>query len=202
MLNFIIHLLAAMVIGTLALLYYKERSDHGSTRRSGARLVSNLHKKLDESRKACAAWEQGIDDQQELYEQQMLSLNEEITAKQIKIDILDADLRGAQRLNYIHQTHCLPILDIDELLAETGDMEEMPAEDEPGGYILRPMGADVIDIENLPLVHDHNSTDKCGDYGCTTDRYVDGKHVFWDQTIHTFPETSGEHKGVPAEAGE
>lgn len=52
-------------------------------------------------------------------------------------------------------------------------------------------GVDPDEIKRLEnLIHDHPSDESCDSNNCTTERYVDGTHVFTDKIVEAVPETA------------
>jgi gamma-glutamyl phosphate reductase len=112
----IVVLVAALlfVIGAYTGLAHMYRN----LRATAADNITTLADEKYQLKKECLAWEQGIEDQAEVYEQQFLSLNEILVEKTVKIERLREDLRKSDAMVQIHDRYCLPILNIDVLLEE------------------------------------------------------------------------------------
>lgn len=135
----IVALLAALlfVIGAYTSLAHTLES----TRRTSSRLIhqrvleiNDLNAAVKTLKNSNEAWERGIDEQQEIYEMQMLSLNEILVEKNVTLEKLREDLRIANAKVRLHERIGLPILDFDQLLVH--ELEAM-GEDYDVEAILR-----------------------------------------------------------------
>lgn len=63
--------------------------------------------------------------------------------------------------------------------------ENIRAEDPPTVDVVVAGVEQEDDTELVGFKHDHNSFETCDSNGCTTDRYVDGVHVFNDKIVNT-----------------
>lgn len=57
-----------------------------------------------------SAWEQGLDDQQELYEQQMLSMQDTINSLTVSLKMTTDELLEKEKIAAQHENYCLPLL--------------------------------------------------------------------------------------------
>jgi predicted RNase H-like nuclease (RuvC/YqgF family) len=132
----IIVLLVCLGIAVLRVSYVEGKLQ--STRSTSSRLIHQQVLEINDLKAACTAlrnsnegWEKGIEDQQEIYEQQFLSLNEILVEKNITIEKLREDLRVAQAINMIHGSFCLPIMNesqvVEKYLAKTAPDHDVEA---------------------------------------------------------------------------
>jgi hypothetical protein len=175
-------LIYSLIIGTLASLLVHQYLYRRRIVKTSSRLISNqlsdhrrLKERFDELQKNYNALEEGNQEIVDNYENDFLDFKQQIeTAKNSAAydrearEKVEAEL---ERMNLIIEQHSNKCDTIVEDIAHHLINELLPE--------------DIM--EDNKLVHNHPSSERCDKNGCTTDRYVDGEHVFTDKTVVTSP---------------
>lgn len=112
-----------VLIAVMAYLYYRLDLAYKRMHIRYSRLVMGLQTELAQSEKNYKALEQGRDEETEAYEQQYLSLYEELDAKTLAITSYIEDLNFLVPLARKHLDHCLPMVQENEAEARVQALE-------------------------------------------------------------------------------
>lgn len=164
--------LLLIAVGIIIQQYrYRRRLIKGATEVHNGLManISSLTDALAQARQNYHALEIGMDEQVDNYENQFLTFKEQIRGLENTVEYQKGAREEVERL-----------LELKEfvILRHAEGCDTM----------LTEVVADMIEyLKPGNLVHNHASTEKCDENACTTDRYVDGTHVFTDKTVESTP---------------
>lgn len=121
-------LIAVLILAAFCVVLYVEnfkiRRKLNANRQLAARLISGLHRDLSEAERRYMASEEGVAEIVDSYEQDALTKDERAEANWNRSEHWRLHAQKLEATVKIHDDHCLPIYNFDDLLAEIQAADE------------------------------------------------------------------------------